>query len=445
MVVILEAHLAVGVGRDILSRHKSLMEKTSKPLLHTRAFKRKTNRSASAYSFMKQLDAESFAKEAPYERQKMHNSTNSGTRTWHSLLANHITLTEVKNDPQRSINNRNADKTIQLWKHKLVYYKSGVVFSDGEIDLREVVKIQMQRATKIALILEIEEPKAKQERKNLGSNEKQTESEKRKDLVRRAWVVDFGDNTRVAKEWLSGFSTNWKLAQQVLAVKISPNDLEFPKSILARMLMKITRTGDIILFKSKHPSGLIIRSWSGGDYDHIAMAYRFNNDVVLLEALGGGFIGGGKTEGIKVFAWQNFLTEKWYEQYSAVVIRRLVGPNKLARQEVVLKLAKFLKTVIHDQSPKYSWHPMKVLSTRPSLPPNDPKRTYFCSELIAKAYKEAGLLRAGVPTASYYPSYFQSKKDLKLLRGFELSPDIAIDFGSISEHLAHRAVGAGKC
>lgn len=417
--VILETHLAVGVGRDILSRHKAIIAKSTKPLLHTRAFKRKKN-GVSSYSFMKQLDEDSLAKDASHKNNKR-NDSGSTNRTWHSLIASHVTLTEVKNDPQKGTNNRILeDKSIQLWKHKLLYYKTGVVFSEGEIDLRDVVKIQMQRETKIALIIEV--------------NSEHINSEgKRKDQVKRAWVLDFRANKSVARDWQLGLSENWKLAQQVAAVKISPNELAFPKSIKATDMIRVARTGDIILFKSKHPSGLIIRSWSGGDYDHIALAYRFNSDVVLLEALGGGFIGGAKTEGIKVFAWQNFLSEKWYDQYSAVAIRRLVGPSKAAKRHIVRKLAQFLKTVIHDQSPKYSWNPMKTLSTRPSLPPNDPKRTYFCSELIAKAYKEAGLLRPSVATAAYYPSYFQKKKDLKLLKGFELSSDIFVDFGSNGE------------
>jgi len=422
MVVILETHLAVGVGRDILSQQKAVIAKSTKPLLHTRAFKRKNNR-VSSYSFMKQLDEDSLAKDASNKRHKR-NDSGSTNRTWHSLISSHVTLTEVKNDPQKGTNNRILeDKSIQLWKHKLLYFKTGVVFSEGEIDLRNVVKIQMQRETKIALIIEV--------------NSEQIGSEgKRKDQVKRAWVLDFSANNSAAKDWQFGLSENWKLAQQVVAVKISPNELAFPKSVKATEMIKLARTGDIVLFKSKHPSGLIIRSWSGGDYDHIALAYRFNSDIVLLEALGGGFIGGAKTEGIKIFAWQNFISEKWYDQYSAIAIRRLVGPSKLAKRHIVRKLAQFLKTVYHDQSPKYSWNPMKAISTRPSLPPNDPKRTYFCSELIAKAYKEAGLLRTSVPTAAYYPSYFQKKKDLKLLKGFELSSDIFVDFGSNGEQVS---------
>jgi len=460
MVIILEAHLAVGVGREIVKRHRTMIEKSTKATLHKRPFKGKELQLATSHSFMKQLKEQSAIENSMSKRIKS-SETGSPTRTWRWLVSNRITLTEVINETLRGSNNRSfEDKTIQLWKHKLVYYKSGVVFSAGEIDLRDVVKIQMQRKTKIALILEIEEPIATkvvqpQKVKGVGSAsnepsgmdekascwcgvqvegvEQRNSERKRKDLVKRAWVLDFSGNPHVARDWLSGLSANWKLAQQVLAVKISPHELTFPKSIIAKDLVRIARTGDLVLFKSKHPSGLIIRSWSGGDYDHIAMIYRFSNDVVLLEALGGGFIGGGKSEGIKIFAWKNFVVERWHDQYSSVILRRLVAPSKVTKRQVVIKFAKFLKTVIHDQTPKYSWHPMKAISTRASLPPSDPKRTYFCSELIAKAYKEAGLLRESVPTAAYYPSYFQKKKDLKLLRGFELSPDISINFNSNSE------------
>jgi len=453
MVVILEAHIAVGVGREILNQHKSVIQKSRAPHLHRRVFRRKTRQIQKTFALSNETGDDEDWK--TLKKIKSVNGLSVISRTWYALLSSHITLTAIKNEAPKSSQNRSLeDKTIQLWKHKVFYYKSNVVFSDGEIDLREVVKIQMRGSTKIALILEIEDQKIFEQSKSCDNKEEKevaqsidknltktkeesNENEgKRKDVVRRAWVLDFSANTSVAKEWLSGISANWKYAQQMLAVEISPSKQVVPKSLQATKLGKTAKTGDIILFKSKHPSGVIIRSWTGGDYDHIALAYRFNNDLVLLEALGGGFIGGGNSDGIKIFAWQNFISEKWYEQYSTLALRRLVGPNKVSRRIVVKKLARFLRTVTHDQTPKYSWHPMKVFSSRPSLSPDDPKRTYFCSELIAKAYKEAGLLRASVPSASYYPSYFQNKKGLKLLKGFDLSPDIYIDFGEVRSKAA---------
>jgi len=443
MVVILEAHLAVGVGREILNHHNKVIERSKAPHLHKRVSKGKTRLIQKSFPSSHETGDEEDRKPSKKLRRKIGSSPMS--RSWYALLSSHITLIAIKNEAPKGTQNRSLeDKTIQLWKHKLLYYKSNVVFADGEIDLRDVVKIQMRGPTKIALVLEIWDQKIIKQRKSSDfkeekemmevnlelAKEKSDENEgKCKDTIRRAWVLDFSTNPNVAMEWLSGISANWKCAQQILAVKILPNDQNFPKSFQATKLGKTVKTGDILLFKSKHPTGIIIRSWTGGDYDHIALVYRFNNDLLMLEALGGSFIGSGNTEGIKLYSWQDFIAEKWYKQYSAIAVRRLVGPNKVSMRIVIKKLAQFLRTVTYDQTPKYSLNPMKVFTSRPSLSPHDPKRTYFCSELIAKAYKEAGLLRASVPTASYYPSYFQNKKGLKLLKGFELSPDICIDFG----------------
>jgi len=276
MVVILEALLAVGVGRDIVNRHKSVIEKSKAPHLHRRVFKRKTRQSQKSYAFMKDVDEDW----KPLKKLWRKSGSSSTTRTWHALVSSHITLTAVKNEALKGAHNRSLeDKTIQLWKHKLIYYKNSVVFSDGEIDLRDVVKIQMHGSMKIALIMEIEDTKISKQPKALNFSsdiknaedvpqvkEKIIEKEgRRKDMVRRAWVLDFSANPSVAKEWLSGISANWKYAQQVHAVKISPVERVFPKSVRAKELMKMTKTGDIVLFKSKHPSGLIIRSWTGGD------------------------------------------------------------------------------------------------------------------------------------------------------------------------------------
>ena len=47
---------------------------------------------------------------------------------------------------------------------------------------------------------------------------------------------------------------------------------------------------------------------------------------------------------------------------------------------------------------------------------------------LIQAYKEAGLLREGLPSTSYYPSTFQEKEGLHLLQGCSLGREEEVLF-----------------
>jgi len=44
----------------------------------------------------------------------------------------------------------------------------------------------------------------------------------------------------------------------------------------------------------------------------------------------------------------------------------------------------------------------------------DQNRTFFCSELIAKAYKWLGIFKSNISCARIYPKHFSSKNTKKL-------------------------------
>jgi len=58
----------------------------------------------------------------------------------------------------------------------------------------------------------------------------------------------------------------------------------------------------------------------------------------------------------------------------------------------------------------------------------DSRRTFFCSELIAKAYKVMGLLRHDVPSCLYLPGAFTDNSGLRLLSGAELGCEMKMKF-----------------
>ena len=54
--------------------------------------------------------------------------------------------------------------------------------------------------------------------------------------------------------------------------------------------------------------------------------------------------------------------------------------------------------------------------------------SYFCSQLVAYAYKIMGLLEEEISSGQYWPGSFGAKSDLKLLKGANLGPEKLIDF-----------------
>jgi hypothetical protein len=56
----------------------------------------------------------------------------------------------------------------------------------------------------------------------------------------------------------------------------------------------------------------------------------------------------------------------------------------------------------------------------------DPNRSFFCSELIAKAYKSLGIIEdGGKACSSYFPKHFSKLADsqLKFLNGCKLGEE----------------------
>ena len=92
----------------------------------------------------------------------------------------------------------------------------------------------------------------------------------------------------------------------------------------------------------------------------------------------------------------------------------------------------FVKTTLGNS---YSISLKNVLFRRKSVNPRSQdsqdidSREFFCSELIAKAYKEAGLLNSEEASWAFMPADFSKEsKRLKLEKGAKLSEEVLIRF-----------------
>merc|ERR1719239_608481 len=74
------------------------------------------------------------------------------------------------------------------------------------------------------------------------------------------------------------------------------------------------RSGDILLFKTDSISGKVIRKFTSGEYDHIAIAFKFpSGKCGILESL--------QNTGVAVFQWDDLIKTKAYLEYKRVVLR----------------------------------------------------------------------------------------------------------------------------
>lgn len=168
--------------------------------------------------------------------------------------------------------------------------------------------------------------------------------------------------------------------------------------------------GDVLLFRSKNLSAKLQRGVTRSKYDHVAMILRWQEGVVgLLETT-------NKT-GVQILLWEDFVSYRWHLLYSRLVFRKLETERT---NEMMEKLEKFLEI---SQGKKYSLSPTKIFKNRAV----GEEENFFCSELVASAYKALGVLSADTNSSTYLPGDFSSKKNLKLVNS-SLSQEYLIDF-----------------
>lgn len=186
--------------------------------------------------------------------------------------------------------------------------------------------------------------------------------------------------------------------------------------------MKKADTGDILLFRSKQLLGpRITRTITNSNFDHVAMILKFEQEgkeVFVLDSTSG--------QGVAIQRWstlRDYLHGRNTERpmfYDQIVHRHLVGKRT---DEMIDNLEIFLKEAVGRQ---YGISTSKLLQRKTIKKQNsqqpmtakeeenkvfiEENRTFFCSELIAKAYKVLGIIQNDHRSCSnYFPGNFSSK------------------------------------
>jgi PH domain/Permuted papain-like amidase enzyme, YaeF/YiiX, C92 family len=172
-------------------------------------------------------------------------------------------------------------------------------------------------------------------------------------------------------------------------------------------------TGDLLLFQGKNALSKMQRTFTRGTYDHVALLIKYpSNKFCLFEVTG--------VDGVAVLLWDDFVFYQWQNLYSKLTYKKLTWDRP---EEAINKLHEFVNRV---KGMDYHLSASKLFSKK-----NDKdiskKKGFFCSELIAKAYKTMGLLPEGRPSSKYWPADFEDGKMI-LNDSARLENGLLIDF-----------------
>eukprot|EP00357_Protocruzia_adherens_P033023 CAMPEP_0115000164 /NCGR_PEP_ID=MMETSP0216-20121206/16592_1 /TAXON_ID=223996 /ORGANISM="Protocruzia adherens, Strain Boccale" /LENGTH=592 /DNA_ID=CAMNT_0002365205 /DNA_START=36 /DNA_END=1814 /DNA_ORIENTATION=+ len=187
--------------------------------------------------------------------------------------------------------------------------------------------------------------------------------------------------------------------------------------ISEEQFLKSVETGDILLFRGDSFGSKVQRSFTRSAYDHVGLLLRYDNDKIgVLESTG--------LEGVGIVTWDQFMSYKWHLLYSRLVYRQM---DMERPKEVILKLENYIRKVLGK---KYKISTKKLLRRFSVLgeEKDEEDQSFFCSELIAAAYKEIGILPPELSASQYWPGSFSSERSLPLQNGAKLGPELLLDF-----------------
>ncbi|KAL8448432.1 hypothetical protein Emed_003766 [Eimeria media] len=127
--------------------------------------------------------------------------------------------------------------------------------------------------------------------------------------------------------------------------------------------------------------------------------------------------------GVILTPWSSFVNNNWYRVYERVSWRRLYWP---VSDERLSRLLEFLKKVIGKD---YKLTLAKLLSRKPY--DSSAADGFFCSELVAGAWRVMGVIPEDAICSQYWPETFSQRledKQLRLTPGCSLGDELLIDF-----------------
>lgn len=231
------------------------------------------------------------------------------------------------------------------------------------------------------------------------------------------WIADLNETVKKSKSpqnsFIAGQNLWWKFD------RISPSQIE-----------EIAQSGDVFLFRTSSGVASLQRAFTRGFYDHVAVFLRFGKDkLYFLEATG--------DAGVMMVSWKEFMIQRWYKLYDHLAIRRVHFDRSSTNLK---KLQVFAKSVLGKP---YSLNPSKIIKSESTVangelqdgPAVNAGESYFCSELVADAWKVLGILPADSVGARYLPADFAAKRRIRVEHGCKLDNELLVDFDIDPEYV----------
>ena len=215
--------------------------------------------------------------------------------------------------------------------------------------------------------------------------------------------------------------------------------------------VKEANTCDILLFKSYSSSSKCQRCITRGNYDHIIILVKSDNNLFLFDSI--------EEEGVRIRNFTDLISSLLYLTYEKIVYRKLninledmidyIRRNNIDKHENIdnycieyisyneikkkfydilnQKLKIFIKNNINT---KYDF-PVCTYICKSKKTKNKQilnRNTYFCSELVASVYMFCHIMSDQYDPMDYLPGAFSEKKKIEFINGFHFGQEIIVDF-----------------
>ena len=215
--------------------------------------------------------------------------------------------------------------------------------------------------------------------------------------------------------------------------------------------VKEANTCDILLFKSYSSSSKCQRCITKGDYDHIILLIKCDNNLFLFDCI--------EDDGVRIRNFTELINSLLYLAYEKIVYRKLninivdtidyIHENNIDKYENIDNY--FLENMSHNEIKKKFYNilnqnlkifiknninakydfPICAYICKSKKTKNKQivnRSSYFCSELVASVYMFCNIMSKEYDPMDYLPGEFSEKGKIEFINGFNLGPEIIIDF-----------------
>ena len=216
----------------------------------------------------------------------------------------------------------------------------------------------------------------------------------------------------------------------LLEFTIKENPIYYNHSIISlEEFTSISKTGDLLLFKSKHCGSRFQRFLSGDTYDHVAIIEKKNGVLSLYQSTLNG--------NIDFAFWNLFLTYSSEENFDKIVYRRLhiEAENKKELKNIQKEIEEKFEQFVKETNDKNYYLSFKNLIFCDGIDQDQingewsKMKGFSCSALAAAFYIKIGAIKQERNIHSARPGDFQDNKNiLKFNQKFSLGPERVLFF-----------------